>query len=265
MHELFAQTKLALDECDITQKSNLVKALHQQFASETMAIDRAHHPLPIGEAGRPIKPLLVLPKHLPKRKVTTREGRAALLHSIAHIEFNAINLALDAVYRFPSMPDAYYRDWLDVASEECYHFGLINAYLNELGYTYGDFPGHNGLWSMAIETANDVLVRMALVPRVMEARGLDVTPGIMKKFKEVNDHRALEILTIIERDEIGHVAKGSFWYQHLCQQRSLDPLKTFQSLLLEYGPHHIKRPFAVENRLAAGFTPEDMALLEAMA
>ncbi len=212
--------------------------------------------------GRPDKPELVLPRDLTRRSIGSLEGRASLLHSICHIEFNAINLAWDAVYRFRDMPNQYYLDWLKVAKEEAYHFSLLNEYLNELGFTYGDFSAHNGLWDMAVETDHDVMVRMALVPRVLEARGLDVTPGIMKKFKSVKDTRANEILTIIQRDEIGHVEIGSRWFRYCCEQRGLDHDTSFQSLLKQYLKGGIKKPLDKQARLQAGFTRQELDFIE---
>ena len=208
--------------------------------------------------GRPVKPELVLPKELTKRSIGSLEGRAALLHAICHIEFNAINLAWDAIYRFRGMPAQYYFDWLKVAKEEAYHFSLLNEYLNELGFAYGDFPAHNGLWDMAVDTDHDVLVRMALVPRVLEARGLDVTPGIMKKFTSVKDTRANEILAIIQEDEIGHVEIGSRWFHYCCDQRELDHDETFRRLLNQYLKGGIKKPINQDARLRAGFSQEEL-------
>jgi uncharacterized ferritin-like protein (DUF455 family) len=159
------------------------------------------------------------------------------------------------------MPRAFYGDWLQVASEEALHFSLLRAHLNTLGHDYGDFPAHNGLWEMAVKTAHDPLVRMALVPRVLEARGLDATPAIVEKFKSVKDERAVEILAIIERDEIGHVAIGSRWYLYLCEQRGLEPLQTFRELLKEYDAPPLKPPFNIAGRRAGGFSEAELSWL----
>ncbi len=212
--------------------------------------------------GRPNKPELVQPRELPHRKINSLEGRATLLHAICHIEFNAINLAWDAVYRFRDMPMQYYLDWMKIAKEEAEHFSLINDYLNELGFAYGDFAAHNGLWEMAVETDHDVLVRMALVPRVLEARGLDVTPGIMKKFESVGDTRANEILSIIQSEEIGHVEIGSHWFRYCCEQRDVEHDKTFRDLLKQYLNSGIKKPVNYDARLKAGFTQQELDYLE---
>lgn len=212
--------------------------------------------------GRPDKPNLVSPRDLPKRSVFTKEGKAALIHSLAHIEFNAINLALDAVYRFRGLPAEYYSDWLRVAKEEAYHFSLLSEHLNTLGYQYGDFDAHNGLWEMAVETDHDVLVRMALVPRVMEARGLDVTPAIMEKLDKVGDQKMVDILKIIQHDEVGHVEIGTRWYRHFCEIRGLSPLETFKSLLEKYLKGNVRGPYDIVMRKKAGFTDDELLYLE---
>lgn len=197
-----------------------------------------------------------------KRKLSTAVGRAALIHSLAHIEFNAINLALDAIYRFRDMPQEFYGDWLQVATEEANHFTLLRGYLRTHGYDYGDFTAHNGLWEMAVMTAHDPMVRMALVPRVLEARGLDVLPGIMHKLASCGAHEAVEILKVILQDEVGHVAIGNRWYGFLCKQRGLEPMATFRSLLHEYNAPRLRGPLHTSARLAAGFTEAEMKMLE---
>lgn len=214
--------------------------------------------VPIDQPGRPQKPELIPPQQVPRRRADTVPGRAALVHALAHIEFNAINLALDAAHRFAGMPTAYYADWLRVADEEALHFELLNAHLATLGHGYGDFPAHNGLWEMALKTAHDPLVRMALVPRVLEARGLDATPLIVDKLKAANDLRMVEILAIIERDEIGHVAIGSHWFGWLCAARGLEPETTFRQLLVDYDAPPLKPPFNLAARRAAGFSESEL-------
>lgn len=211
--------------------------------------------------GIPLKPELVAPLSLPKRSMRTLEGRAALIHALAHIEFNAINLALDAIWRFDNMPNNYYTDWLKVASEEAYHFGLLNNHLKTLGYEYGSLAGHNSLWEMVDRTKNDVLARMALVPRTMEARGLDASPQLRNKFAQVGDTKMAEILDIILRDEIGHVAIGNVWFNWLCAQRNLEPITTFSALCVKYSAPKLKPPFNLEARRQAGFSEAELALL----
>ncbi|HKK05595.1 MAG TPA: ferritin-like domain-containing protein [Gammaproteobacteria bacterium] len=219
---------------------------------------------PIAAPGRPQRPRLVAPRELARRSAQSQEGRAALIHSLCHIEFNAINLAWDAVYRFREMPREYYDDWVRVAEEEAYHFTLLREHLNTLGHDYGDFDAHDGLWEAARETAHDPLVRMALVPRVLEARGLDVAPGIADKLHAGGDERAVAILDIIQRDEVGHVAIGSRWFNYLCAQRGLAPAPTFRRLLDEHMPGRVRGPLHRSARIAAGFTEQELDYLEAM-
>ena len=220
--------------------------------------------MPIGQPGHPEKPLQVPPQKVPRRRADTLPGRAALIHALAHIEFNAINLALDAAHRFAGMPAAYYADWLGVADEEALHFALLNTHLATLGYAYGDFPAHNGLWDMALKTAHDPLVRMALVPRVLEARGLDAAPLIVDKLRAANDTRMIEILAVIERDEIGHVAIGSRWFAWLCEARGLEPEATFRQLLVDYDAPPLKPPFNLAARRKAGFSEPELAWLSTL-
>jgi len=214
-------------------------------------------PLP----GRPARPVLVPVKALAQRTAGTPEGRAALLHAIAHIEFNAINLALDAVWRFAGMPAGYYRDWLSVAAEEAQHFALLQAHLLGLGYAYGDFAAHDGLWSMVERTSADVLARMALVPRTLEARGLDATPPLQAKLRRVGDERAAQILGVILRDEVGHVAIGNRWFRFLCERAGLDPVAIYPALAERYQAPKPRAPFNLEARRAAGFSAEELARL----
>lgn len=223
------------------------------------------HPTPVERIeipGRPSQPQLVAPRNVPQRSLHSEKGQAALIHAIAHIEFNAINLALDAVYRFRDMPEQFYSDWLQVASEEAYHFSLLEQRLQQLGYQYGDMPAHNGLWEMTVKTDHDVLTRMALVPRVLEARGLDVTPSIMKKLEAAGDTETVAILEIILRDEINHVRIGSHWFHYCCEQRNLDADATFRQQLRQYMKGAVRGPFHYEARLQAGFSAEEMQQLE---
>ena len=211
--------------------------------------------------GRPLLPTLVAPLSMPRRSMATVEGRAVLLHALAHIEFNAINLALDALWRFDGMPNAYYADWLQVADEEALHFSLLAAHLRTQGFDYGDFPAHNSLWELAERTQHDLLARIALVPRTMEARGLDASPPMRAKPAQAGDHAAAAILDIILRDEIGHVAVGNRWYRWLCTQRALDPLSTYAELVASYRAPTPRGPYNLAARRAAGFTDAELALL----
>ena len=211
--------------------------------------------------GRPALPRLVPPKDVPTRSPFTLEGRAALLHAIAHIEFNAINLALDAAWRFPDMPPKFYRDWLQVASEEALHFTLLREHLQGIGFDYGDFDAHDGLWAMTQRTAHDVTARMALVPRTLEARGLDAAPPMQAKLRRAGDLRAVEILGVILRDEVGHVAIGNHWYRWLCARDGLEPITLYAELTVRYEAPRLRPPFNHAARLAADFTDDEIALL----
>lgn len=230
-------------------------------AETALAADPAV-PLP----GRPARPELVPPQQVERRRsLQTDAGRAAMIHALCHIEFNAINLALDAVWRFAGMPPGFYRDWLRVADEEALHFGLLADHLETLGFTYGDFPAHNSLWEMTDKTSGDVLARMALVPRTLEARGLDASPPVRAKLAGAGDHAAAAIIDIILRDEVGHVAIGNHWYRWLCAQRGLDPLETYPRLAAQYNAPRLRGPFNLEARRAAGFEDDELAWLEASA
>ncbi|WP_338881350.1 ferritin-like domain-containing protein [Achromobacter veterisilvae] len=217
---------------------------------------------PPGLPGRPPLPELVAPSQVPQRSMATQEGRAALLHALAHIEFNAVNLALDIMWRFAGMPEAFYRDWLRVAREEAHHFDLLRRRLEALGHAYGDFPAHNGLWEMAERTQDDLLARLALVPRTLEARGLDASPMIRNKLAGAADKESAAIVDIILADEIGHVAIGNFWYKRLCGQAGKDPVACYAELARRHGAPRLRGPFNLEARRAAGFDDAELAALQ---
>jgi uncharacterized ferritin-like protein (DUF455 family) len=260
--KLFAACEEALALADPHDKRIVTDRLANAWRAGTIVIDIETSVRPIVTPGFPPALRLVDPRQVQRRSTATAEGRAALAHAIAHIEFNAIHLALDACYRFRDMPAQYYGDWLGVAAEEACHFGLLAGYLAKHGYEYGSFPAHNGLWDMAESTGADVLARMALVPRVMEARGLDVTPGIRRRFAAAGDHEAVEILDVILRDEIGHVAIGNRWYRHFCEERHLDPQATFDALALAHRAPRPHLPLNREARLAAGFHASELDRME---
>ncbi len=245
----------ALVEADPSRKCDAVAALadRDDFVDTTAehAFDWARVP------GRPLRPELVRPRDVPRRALGSLDGRCALMHAVAHIEFNAINLALDAVCRFDGLPSAFYADWLSVARDEARHFTMLRERLQALGRDYGDFPAHNGLWEAAEKTAHDPLLRMALVPRVLEARGLDVTPGMMHRLREVGDKETLAILEVILREEVRHVAIGTHWFSWLCAQRHLEPVPTFRRLLDEHGVR-LRPPFNLPARYAAGFIDAEL-------
>lgn len=211
-----------------------------------------------GLPGRPLRPRLVPPQKVPARSAQHAVGRAALLHAIAHIEFNAINLALDAVWRFAGLPQEFYIDWLRVAHEEALHFTLLTDHLATLDHDYGDWDAHDGLWQMAEATKADPLARMALVPRTLEARGLDATPLIQTKLAAAGDQAAVAILDIILRDEIGHVAIGNRWFRWLCADAGQDPEAIYPELARRYRAPRLRPPFNRPARLAAGFTEREL-------
>ena len=217
---------------------------------------------PPGVPGRPARPPLVPPGSVAQRAVGTAEGRAALLHALAHIEFNAIGLALDHLWRFAGLPDAYYRDWLRVAVEETHHFGLLRRRLLDAGRDYGDFPAHDGLWEMARRTADDPLWRMALVPRTLEARGLDASPAVRAKFAAIGDAASVRVIDVILRDEIGHVAVGNRWFRYLCDRRGVAADTTYREAALRCRAPRQRGPFNVAARLQAGFTPAEIDELQ---
>jgi uncharacterized ferritin-like protein (DUF455 family) len=258
--ELRARALHCLTETDPPAKIDGVAALARAHQAGEIAVDcqlvlDTQATIP----GRPARPELVPPRLVGRRSMVTVEGRAMLIHALAHIEFNAVNLALDAIWRYPGMPEAYYTDWLRVAKEEAVHFSLLAAHLRTLGHGYGDFPAHDSMWEMAEKTRGDVLARMALVPRTLEARGLDATPGVRAKLAQAGDMAAAEILDLILREEIGHVEIGNRWYGNLCAQRGLELVATYDELAAVHKAPVLKGPFNLEARRQAGFTEAELA------
>lgn len=266
MATLSEAARACLDAVTPEEKLALTFAAAAAFASGELAIpDAALPPDPIRMPGRPMRPALVHPRDLPKRGFGTPEGRAAFVHAIAHIEFNAIDLAWDAVYRFRGLPREYYADWVGVASDEARHFALLRGRLHQLGFEYGDFDAHNGLWEMAGKTAHDGLARMALVPRVLEARGLDVTPAMITRLRALGDEATVAILEVILREEIAHVAAGSRWFRWYCDRAGVAPASRFRELLAQYARGVLNGPFNLEARRAAGFDDAELQMLRQLA
>ncbi len=260
---LFDAARQCLDSSDPAEKVALTRQAAEAFRAGSLPVDEsAAQPEPIRAPGRPAKPELVPPRDLRKRGLGSVEGRAAFLHAIAHIEFNAINLAWDAAYRFRGMPADFYRDWIAVADDEARHFSLLSQRLNELGASYGDFPAHNGLWEMAEKTAQSCLARMALVPRVLEARGLDVTPALIVRLRAIGDEPSAQILELILREEIAHVAAGSRWFAWCCEREGVAPQATFAALIDGVAKGSIRGPFNREARTVAGFDADELNMLE---
>jgi uncharacterized ferritin-like protein (DUF455 family) len=265
---LFAVALTCLRERDPEAKLRATRQAAADWRAGRLVVDETCPVDPLPEPGRPARPELVHPRDLTKRSARASKsggkGQAALIHAVAHIEFNAINLAWDAVQRFRGLPRAYCDDWVRVADEEAMHFGLMRDRLRALGYDYSDFPAHDGLWSMAQRTAADPLERMALVPRVMEARGLDVTPGMMVRFREAGDEETAACLEVILRDEVGHVAAGTRWFRYLCAARGLDPETRYFELLSAYLGASIRCPLNLDHRRQAGFAETELERLQAL-
>lgn len=252
---------LPLCETDPNTKARLTTAL--DLALPTGADLEVE--LPGDIPGRPTLPKLVKATDLKQLSLRTPEGRASLIHSIVHIEMNAIDLALDVVARFAGMPDGFYLDWIAIAKEEALHFTMLREHLNTYDFDYGDFDAHNSLWDMAERTKGDILARVALVPRTLEARGLDASPQVKKKLVGAGDVKAGEILDLILRDEIGHVAVGNKWYRWLCELRGLEPISTYAGLVQKYEPPKLRRPFNLEARRLAGFDEVELQALQTQA
>jgi uncharacterized ferritin-like protein (DUF455 family) len=260
---LFTAAALCLGARDPQEKVELTRAAAAAWRAGALGLEALATVAPIGEPGRPERPLLVPPRELPRRRPSGPKGRAALVHAVAHIEFNAVNLAWDAVYRFRGLPRAWTDDWVQVAAEEAEHFAMMGARLRALGHEYGDFPAHDGLWEMARATAHDPLVRMALVPRVMEARGLDVTPAMIERLRAAGDAATADCLGVILREEVGHVAAGNRWFRHLCAERGLDPESTWFDLIDRHLRGEVRCPLNLPDRRRAGFAETELARLQA--
>lgn len=259
---VFAAAAACLLAGEPADKVRLTEEAARDWRAGRLAPDEGGETTVIDDPGRPERPVLVHPRDLSRRTPAHDRGRAALVHAVAHIEFNAINLAWDAVHRFRGLPVDYYDDWVRVAAEEAYHFGLMRGRLQELGCDYGDFPAHDGLWDMARRTAHDPLVRMALVPRAMEARGLDVTPAMIRRFRSAGDRKTADLLEIILRDEVDHVEAGSRWFRCLCRERGLEPEETYFGLVREFLGGEIRCPLNLEARRRAGFSDRELSRLE---
>jgi uncharacterized ferritin-like protein (DUF455 family) len=241
----------AADPAEKTRRSAATAAAWQAGGIAEIGAAR-----PPSRPARPERPALLAPRDMPKRKAGQgRDRRVALLHALAHIELNAIDLAWDIVARFAheDLPRGFYDDWVVVAAEEALHFRLLADRLAALDAAYGDLPAHDGLWQAAEETAGDLLARLALVPLVLEARGLDVTPAMAANLERADDGESAAILRRIYEDEIGHVAAGRRWFEHVCSARGLEPIATWQELVRRHFRGSLKPPFNDDARAAAGF------------
>ena len=247
----------AIRSADLDRKTELAQESATRWFARTLSLRSPLDPPLADRPGRPEKPELVPPKNMEKRSLHTLKGRIAVLHAIAHIELNAVDLALDIVARFATgpVPNSFFDGWMQVAFEEAKHFRMVRARLRELGADYGDLPAHDGLWQAAHATRTDLTARLAVVPLILEARGLDVTPALQAKMRETGDLESAAILDVIYNDEKGHVAVGAKWFRFLCAREKRDPARTFQELVRANFRGSLKAPFNDIARAEAGLTP----------
>ncbi len=261
MNNLFYLAHQCLTESNIDEKILLSIDAAKKTSNGVINIDSYEFDVKHTKPGRPDKPILITPKDVPKRNIQTLEGRAAMVHSFAHIEFNAINLAWDLIFRFQNMPDEFYFDWVKVAAEETKHFKLLRDNLISMGYDYGGFLAHDGLWTIAEHTQHDILLRLAVVPRILEARGLDVTPNLIERFRQIKDDSTVSILELILEEEIGHVSIGTKWYRYLCEKRGHNPEEKFKEIVDKFLPAAKTKKINHQARLLAGFSQSELDYL----
>ncbi len=264
MNNLFDFAEACLHRTDIAEKLCLTETAWQLYQQGKLQFNSLTTPKSIEYVRFPKQPELLAPRYMIRRKLGSPQGVQAFYHALAHIEFIAIYLAWDILYRFRGLPTQFYKDWLQVAHEEALHFSLIRTHLQSLGSDYGDFPAHQGLWEHAQETAHDLLARLAIIPRCMEARGLDVTPTMIEKIQKINDCKGVKILTRILADEQQHVRFGSDWFRYLCQKQQREPDTEFKKLILQYYNNTPKGPFNTEMRLKVGFSQNEIEWLKSL-
>ncbi|WP_027157334.1 ferritin-like domain-containing protein [Methylobacter luteus] len=263
MKNIFEFAEACLHRTDIDEKLALTHQAWQLLQTRRLSFNSDRPVLPILNVKFPERPQLLAPRQMPQRKLTNSGGVIAFFHAIAHVEFVAVYLAWDMLYRFRGLPDQFYQDWLRVADEEAQHFALIRAHLQTMQTDYGDLPAHSGLWEHATDTADNLLARLAMVPRCMEARGLDVTPAIIEKFKKLGDDKSVSILTRILTDEVGHVELGSYWFKFVCRQQGFESEAKYRALIRQYYKGgKPKGPFNREMRIIAGFSNAELDWLE---
>jgi len=263
MKNLFEFAEAFFCRSNVDEKLALTHQAWQMFIDKELSFSSNRPVLPIDRVIFPDKPELLAPRQMPRRKLTTPDGVAAFFHAIAHVEFVAIYLAWDILYRFRDMPEQFYQDWLRVADEEAQHFALIRTHLLAMQLDYGDLPAHSGLWDHAKDTADDLPGRLAMVPRCMEARGLDVTPALIEKFRGLGDDASVAILTRILTDEVGHVELGSYWFKFVCRQHGFEVEAKYRELIDQYYVGgKPKGPFNRELRKIAGFSDAEIDWLE---
>ncbi|KZL06332.1 ferritin-like domain-containing protein [Pseudovibrio sp. Ad26] len=247
-----------LETPDLDLKVALAYYVANQWFKGALSISRGTGEKPMPDRpGRPAKPELLPPRDMPKRAVGGKNGKVALLHSLAHIELNAIDLTWDLIGRFTDvpMPRSYYDDFVRVGLEEAKHFTLIQERLAKLGHAYGDLPAHDGLWQAAQSTGKDLIARLAIIPLVLEARGLDITPSMIEKANATGDEDTASVLHVIYHDEKGHVAYGAKWFRFMCDRHRVRPEPRFQQLVKQHFKGPLKPPFNDRARSEAGLTP----------
>ena len=262
MENIFTIAEQCLHQPDIAKKVELTHNAKNLLDQNQLSFTSSSPVQPITETQFPTQPQLLRPRDMPRRRLNSPTGQCAFFHSLAHIEFIAIYLAWDILYRFRGLPDQFYQDWLTIADEEAQHFTLIRHHLTELGIDYGDLPAHHGLWEHSEDTADDLLARLAIVPRCMEARGLDITPQMIEKFKIQKNEKAVTLLTRILDDEVGHVKIGSYWFKTLCEQRGFNHEEKYKELIGQFYQGKPKGPFNRKLRIIAGFSPAEIDWLE---
>ncbi len=262
MENIFTIAEFCLYHADAEQKIKKTHHARKLIESDQLSFESIGPVISIGKTKFPDIPLLLAPRDMPRRRLNSAAGKIAFFHALAHIEFVAIYLAWDILYRFRGLPEKFYQDWLQVADEEAQHFTLIRRHLLEMGADYGDLPAHRGLWDHAEDTADDILARLAIVPRCMEARGLDITPKMIEKFNSQDDQKSVKLLTRILEDEVGHVKIGSYWFKKLCRQKHLNHEKKYAQLIEKFYVGKPKGPFNRELRIIAGFSNAEIDWLE---
>ncbi|ASQ05787.1 ferritin-like domain-containing protein [Sinorhizobium meliloti WSM1022] len=256
-HSLRGAAVEAIRAADLAVKTEVAQEAARRWQARTLSLRSPLDRTVPERPGRPAKPVLTPPTQVKRRSLGSLKGRIALLHAIAHIELNAVDLALDIVARFASepVPNSFFDGWMHVAFEEAKHFRMVRQRLNDLGADYGDLPAHDGLWQAAHDTRNDLTARLAVVPLILEARGLDVTPALRAKMRETGDNESAAVLDVIYEDEKGHVAVGAKWFRFLCARQKKDPAATFQTLVRANFRGPLKPPFNDIARAEAGLTP----------
>ncbi len=243
---------------DLDAKINIAHRLAKSWYARSLDLGAQSRPRAMPDRpGRPRRPELRPPREMPRRSAAGERGRFALLHALAHIELNAVDMTWDLIARFANepMPIAFFDDWVQVGLEEAKHFKLLRGRLNKLGGAYGDLPAHDGLWQAAASTGHDLLARLAVVPLILEARGLDVTPSMIENLKAAGDTDSADIIAVIYRDEKRHVAFGMKWFRFLCNRQGRPIEATFQNLVRQNFHGQLKPPFNEAARSEAGLTP----------